>query len=80
MINGSILVDDQLITFSSNNITGRTQVSIKDLFIGMSEHYETNSVDFSKALAIAVHWEGMPDNEKDYPAAERAQGTIRWIP
>ena len=35
---------------------------------------------FFKALAIAVHNDGMPDAEKDYPDAESIMGKIRWIP
>lgn len=48
---------------------------------GLREETRVVSQDkFFKALAIAVHNDGMPDAEKDYPDAESIMGEIRWIP
>lgn len=35
---------------------------------------------FFKALSIAVHNDGTPDYNIDYPDAESIMGEIRWIP
>ncbi len=48
--------------------------------IEAEETYICDAKDFSKALAIAIHWGGMPNAERDYPEAEKAMGEIRWIP
>ena len=44
------------------------------------ETFTVPQAKFFKALAIAVHNDGMPDAEKDYPDAESIMGEIRWIP
>lgn len=44
------------------------------------ESFTVPQAKFFKALAIAVHNDGMPDAEKDYPDAESIMGEIRWIP
>lgn len=38
---------------------------------------------FMAALSIALHWDGEPNAERDYPAAESVQPknpAMRWIP
>ena len=85
MIAGTLVMEDHIVQFKMNGDEAQTaSVTVVDV-LGQSEetHTETytcNAVDLSKALAIALHWNGTPNAAEDYPAAERAQGRIRWIP
>lgn len=59
------------------------KVTVTDLVSGESESYEPNSRAFCKALAIAMHPDGTPNADEDYPDAEAAQPankTLRFIP
>jgi hypothetical protein len=82
MIAGTIVMEDVTIHFM---LVGddRAQVTVGqtnmhgEVYV---ESYECSATDFTKALAIAVHHEGMPNAREEYDAAERAMGEIRWIP
>jgi hypothetical protein len=82
MIAGTVILEDVTIVFNINQTSVLANVTICErTTIGENtEHYTTNARDFMSALAIAVHYDGTPDADKDYPAAERAMGEIRWIP
>ena len=76
---GSIVLKDvQVEFFIDENDT--CTYTITDLFTGDNETLVCDGPDFMKALAIAVHYDGMPNAEVDYPDAEKIQGEIRWIP
>ncbi len=80
MIKGFIIMEDTKIEFSYPNETGKVNVTIQDTFTDISEDMIIKPEYFFSALSIAVHMDGMPDAEKDYPDAEKAMGKIRWIP
>ena len=79
MIYGTIVLVDIAIQFTciANQLAS---VQIMNTFTGASESYTCPQADFLAALSIAVHNDGEPDYQKDYPAAESAMRTIRWIP
>jgi hypothetical protein len=78
MIFGKITLEDHQIDFQV--IEDRVKYIVKDSLNMEHEILDVSAEDFLKALAIAVHPDGMPDYKLDYPAAERAQGKLRWIP
>lgn len=83
MLKGSITLADMRIEFLVNEDTHTAKYSIYEYQPDGSvvqEDMEAPQDKFLKALAIAVHNDGMPDAEKDYPDAESIQGKIRWIP
>lgn len=86
MFRGNIQLEDHIIDWHESAVNpGSFVVTVIDLFPGadqapVSETYEVDQTAFFKALAIAVHPDGTPDAEKDYPEAESAMGSIRWIP
>jgi hypothetical protein len=79
MIYGTIVLVDIAIQFTciANQLAS---VQIMNTFTGELESYTCPQADFLAALSIAVHNDGEPDYRKDYPAAESAMRTIRWIP
>ena len=85
MISGMIVLEDHVIQFASQ---GDNTVTFTITEEGDARHNIPSRTEsgrcpqdaFLKALAIAVHNDGMPDAEADYPAAEAIMGTIRWIP
>jgi hypothetical protein len=86
MIAGTIVMEDTMLTFSTNHDSLTVTFTVADVGIGYDgslPRAETRTVPqaaFFAALAIAVHNDGMPDAEADYPAAESVMGAIRWIP
>ena len=79
MIKGSITLEDIVISFE-NDDTGNVTFEVSEPFDGTSEQFTVPQDKFFKALAIAVHNDGMPNADLDYPDAESIMGKIRWIP
>lgn len=79
MIAGSIWLEDIQIDYRCDDIL-MAHYTVKDLTNNLVESFVVPQAEFLKALAIAVHNDGMPDYLRDYPDAESIQGTIRWIP
>ena len=79
MISGNIILEDVAIEFYLTDDC-MACYSITDLRTGDENHSIVEQSKFLKALAIAVHNDGMPYYIDDYPDAESIQGTIRWIP
>lgn len=80
MISGTITLGDKDISFFVNP-TNTVDYRIEDLPNNQVEHFTDIPMSkFFKALAIAVHADGTPDYQKDYPDAESIMGEIRWIP
>lgn len=85
MICGTIILEDITIQFM---LTGPNQVRYSVAEVDPEyptfhnvEHFENVPQDkFFKALSIAMHNDGMPNYELDYPDAESLMGEIRWIP
>lgn len=80
MICGNIIMEDTSISFQHNQETGEVTFTVIDALISKSETKTVPQDKFFKALAIAVHNDGMPDYNKDYDDAESIMGEIRWIP
>lgn len=83
MIAGTLILEDMALTFAC--VTGpddalRVTFTVADAATGQSETRTVPQADFLAALSIAVHNDGMPDANRDYPAAESVMGAIRWIP
>ena len=87
MLNGSITLEDVGIAFeATENLTVKVDVyeyqpnASHGAGAYKHESMEVPQEKFFKALAIAVHNDGMPNWEADYPDAESIMGKIRWIP
>lgn len=87
MIAGSITLEDVRISFEmTENLTVKYDVYeyAPNAMLGAGayrhESFEVPQDKFFKALSIAVHNNGMPNAEQDYPDAESIMGQIRWIP
>jgi hypothetical protein len=78
-IYGTVVLEDSEITFTCDE-NCVAHWTIRDTFLKTEESKHGPQKDFLAALAIAVHNDGEPDFNKDYPAAESIQGNIRWIP
>lgn len=78
MIKGTITLEDITIDFEVNN--GMATYVVEDAVEDVREELIAPQDAFFKALAIAVHSDGMPNYEKDYPDAESIMHKIRWIP
>jgi len=80
MIAGTIALEDLTISFTlSNDVVNYTVVDCT----GRCEAVCAPNEAFFKALAIAVHMDGMPDYAKDYEDATKAMpcdSILRWIP
>jgi hypothetical protein len=83
MIAGTVNLEDVTINFliDGDNLA-HVAVSQLEPSGGVThDAYVVDGAKFMKALAIAVHFDGTPDFNKDYADAESAMGeTIRWIP
>lgn len=81
MISGDIIMGDIHLSFTQDPDVDHSIIyTVTDMFNRTVETFTVPQDKFFKALAIAVHNDGMPDAEKDYPDAESIQGKIRWIP
>jgi len=81
MLTGTIILEDISISFRQDeNKTGGIVYTVSDSLSCKSETKIVAQDKFFKALAIAVHNDGMPDYKKDYEDAESIQSLIRWIP
>ena len=82
MISGIIVLEDISIFFTcglgDNGLMARWNIC--DNVTGNMETMTADQDKFLKALAIAMHNDGMPDYKADYPDAELCMGEIRWIP
>ena len=76
---GNITLEDTRIEFEVLDDT-TAQYQICDLLTDACEHLKCDGKSFMSALAIAVHWDGMPNYNTDYAMAEAIQRKIRWIP
>lgn len=79
---GTLALENYRIQFSID-CNDTASWTITDLYTGeqesiRGENYEASK--FMKALSIAVHYDGMPNGEVDYPDAESIMKSIRWIP
>ena len=84
MICGTVCIEEIVINFAvitdphSNNTVNYT---VSDTASGIAESFNNVAQHkFFKALAIAVHNDGTPNYDLDYPDAESIMGDIRWIP
>ena len=82
MISGTIVLEDQVITFSNqdNNITRYT---ICDIMTGKEETREVSGKDFSIALGVALNWNGEIPDQDAWRQAENVQPMdkdLRFIP
>jgi hypothetical protein len=80
MIVGTVVIEDHIVHFR----IGRTQTEFiaTEILTGMTENRLVDNLDFTNALAIAIHTNGLADlvNDSMQESAERAIGDIRWIP
>ena len=88
-INGRIELEDLVIEFTGvESVIDFTGVESDRCMVRVtgecgSSEYFCASRDLTKALAIALHHDGMPSWEDDYEGAERAQPShpgLRFIP
>jgi hypothetical protein len=89
MIAGKITLEDTVIDFMifynvvGHKVPSEARYTVKDMPSGKMETRIVPAHKFLKALAIAVHMEGMPDYAKDYDDAESIMNEdkdLRWIP
>lgn len=83
MFAGTIVMEDTTLTFTVSNDQQTVTYTVSDTLHGVSETVECPFVAFTKALAIAIHYDGMPNADKDYPEAKSVQPVdsyLRWIP
>lgn len=80
-IHGSITLEDTSIVFRAQDLT--VKYTVKDSVTNECETRTVPQAAFFAALSIAVHSDGEPDAERDYPLAESVQPSnkrLRWIP
>lgn len=80
MINGHIILEDHEISFRVNYDDNTCTYTVIDRMKNLKETFTVPQEKFFKALSIAIHNDGMPDYQIDYPDAESIMGKIRWIP
>ena len=79
MLAGTVILEDTTIVFQADD-KQMVQATITATFKHVSECILVPQDKFFSALSIAVHTEGMPDYQQDYPSAEAIMKKIRWIP
>lgn len=80
-LRGNIEMEDITVTYRQGVEDLTVDYEVRDSFNGDVEYFHgVPQSKFFAALAIAVHNDGMPNAEKDYPDAESIMGGIRWIP
>ena len=77
---GNIVMEDITIHFDMHSDGLNVTYTCIDTVTGENETVTRTTVQFFKALSIALHPSAWPDADKDYPEAEEAMGGIRWIP
>ena len=82
---GNIVLEDLSISFYQAQPPEDLMMMVKVIqeTTGQVEHYCTPQAKFFKALSIAMHNDGTPNWETDYPDAEEAQPKnplLRFIP
>ena len=82
MIAGTIVLEDHILNFISNAVSGQTTYTISDMHENKEETLVVATEDFSNALSIAMHIDGLSAIVTDdmQESAENAIGEIRWIP
>ncbi len=81
MISGTIVLENITIDFECVDGIATATIIEQGLKEGATHEYiKCPQYDFLAALAIAVHNDGLPNMDKDYPLAEAIQKKIRWIP
>ena len=76
-------MEDTTLTFAVDSEQQTVTYTVCEGLQGAMETVNCPFVDFTKALSIALHFDGMPNAEADYPAAESVQPIdkkLRWIP
>ena len=82
MISGTIIIEDQAITFtlnSNNNIV----YTVSDTVSGLQETKKVSGKEFLISLGIALNWDGEIPGEDAYELAESVQPDnpeLRFIP
>lgn len=86
-ISGRLEMEDQILVYEVVYGDGGTEpmvhYTLEDKVAGYSANMVVPAKAFMAALSIALHWDGEPDAERDYPAAESVQPKdpkMRWIP
>lgn len=79
MIAGTVTIEDIIITFFMN-ADNTVTYTVCDMSTQKCETLRVNAKNFFSALSIAIHHDGMPNADRDYPDAESVLGKIRWIP
>ena len=86
-IQGTLIMEDHTVSFmcryNEDGTDFKATVTVNDMGPKAKtrmETYECGADDLLKALSIALHPDGAPIYTVDYPAAERTQRAIRWIP
>lgn len=82
-IYGKFIMEDTAITFRRNDVDATVTYTVKDIPTQKTETLTVPAIAFHKALAIAIHNDGMPDYKVDYEDAESVQPVnklLRWIP
>ena len=82
MIAGTIVLEDHLIHFTSDSDSGKTTYTVLDVVTGDEEEVIVDSLDFSNAIAIALHKDALEQvvTAEMQASAEAGLGDIRWIP
>lgn len=84
MIAGTIVLEDITLVFAQCEVEGMVRYTVCDSMTGQVATVTCPQPAFFAALSIAVHNDGAPDVERDYPAAESVmpEGApgLRWIP
>ena len=83
-IEGWFVLEDLVIEFEMIPVIGGSdRAKVRVCSDCRSSEYYCNVRDLTNALSIAIHHDGMPDAERDYDSAVRAQPDdpeLRFIP
>ena len=82
MISGTIILEDQAITFTMNN-NNNIVYTVSDTVSGLQETKKVAGKDFMLALGIALSWDGEIPVKNAYELAESVQPDnpeLRFIP
>ena len=83
MISGTIILEDQAITFTMNNNNNNIVYTVSDTVNGLQETKKVPGKEFLIALGIALNWDGEIPGENAYELAESVQPDnpeLRFIP